>query len=179
MVYVQSTCPQPGLSLRIHVGPLTYLQDVNWELFLTVASTVIAAVAAVAACWQAKEARKARTQANTSAAEATEAQQRIAKAIEQLNPPSSAAWKIAPLRGGQYALTNVGGLSAVDVRVYTDSAYQAISRFPQIKERSEEVIWYVGRYDSDHQIRVTWNHADDTIDAAPREWTGVIPSRTP
>lgn len=149
----------------------------SWELGIAVASAAIATASALAAFWQASEARKARTDANTSAVDAAEAQQRIAQAIERLNPPRSASWEVNHVQGDQYALTNVGGETALAVRVVTDSFHQPESYFPRIQDRSQELIWYAGKYGANRQIRVTWVHLEDTNDVPHHEWIGVIPSK--
>ena len=150
----------------------------NWELWIAGASAVGALLAAVFAGWQAREAQKARRSADDSAAEVAAAQERIAKAIEQLNPPRSADWKVTHLTGDKYALTNVGGQAALDVRVTTDSLEKPTTRFVQIRDRSQEQIWYVGYMGCKRQIHVTWHHPEDAMDDPPHEWDGVIPTKS-
>lgn len=150
----------------------------NWELLITGASALAAAVAAGLAGWQAREARKSRKSADDSAAEVATAQQRIAKAIEQLNPPRSAVWEVTHHTGHEYALTNVGGETAVGVQVNTDSAIQPSTRFARIQDRSQETVLYVGTADGGtRQIHVTWHHPKDAMDDPPHEWNGLIPDR--
>lgn len=149
----------------------------EWELWIAGASAVGAALAAVFAGWQSAEARKARKDADASAKQVAAAQKEIAQAVRDLKPPRSAVWRVTHLTGDKYALTNVGGETALDVRVTTDSYREPQSRFTRIQDRSEEQIWYVGYMGCKRQIHITWHHPEDAMDDAPHEWNGFVPPK--